>query len=661
MVNLISSFWRFLRPIFVLFFLYLMGDAFFRWDGFSYYASFADFLPGLALASVIWCIVAVFTALLLSIAGVILKRVCRFTGWEITSQHFLLFTTLFILSGIITWIVKHFILHLRISIQITLIEFACALTISVFTTWLLRLRAMHWTEVIQNRITPLVWLYGILVILSVPVVAYHTWGTQSDTIQSVKLTQPSSISEKRPNIILVTFDALAARNMSVYGYHRQTTPFIGRWAKKASLFTRLKAAGTFTALTTASLMTGKRAWTHNAFQLHSFNSLKSDIESLPLMLKKNGYYTIALTPTKYSSVKSIGVSNGFDFAPPFYEFASSSSLHGHLNAILARLFDGKIRLYNWVIRGDFIISELLILTNIYRDNSITDYPPEIAFDRFLSHIRENPPEPFFAWIHLLPPHFPYLPPDPYMGMINPSPELRGRLDQHNVFFKVDSYRNGSIPIEEVQPLIDTLRDRYDEYIMYCDKQFEDFIKRLDTMNESGKTIVILSTDHGEMFTPAVMGHGGPPAEGVTHIPFIIREANQNKQNIINDLVEQIDIPSTILELARIQAPSWMEGRSLVPLMRGHKLPQQPAFSGDFQSNPSGQPISKGTVVVWKWDYKLLHDIDKKTSQLFNIRNDPDEQNNLLDKEPAVGQHLLSLAMDKINEANQAINERQPIK
>ncbi len=330
-------------------------------------------------------------------------------------------------------------------------------------------------------------------------------------------------------------------------------------------------------------------------------------------------------------------------------------MHGYLETIFARLFEGKIRLYNWVIKGDFILAELLILTNRYRNNSITDYPVEDVFNEFLWHIRDNPPEPFFAWIHLLPPHLPYLPPEPYIGMIDPSSEMRGSLDQFNVHLNVDAYKEGNVPLEEVQPQIDTLRNRYDEFIMYCDKQFEVFIKKFTAMRVSDKSIIILSTDHGEAFTPAVMGHGGHPGEAVTHIPLIIREAGQNKQHIINDLVEQIDVPSTILELAHIQAPSWMEGRSLVPLLRGQKLPAHPAFSGDFQINPSGQPLSKGTVAVWEGNYKLLHDLSNKTSQLFNIKNDPDELNNLIDEEPAVGQHLLSLAMDKINEANQSIN------
>jgi hypothetical protein len=48
-----------------MFSLYLMGDAFYRWDGFRYYASFSEFLPSVALITVLWSIVAVFTAILL--------------------------------------------------------------------------------------------------------------------------------------------------------------------------------------------------------------------------------------------------------------------------------------------------------------------------------------------------------------------------------------------------------------------------------------------------------------------------------------------------------------------------------------------------------------------------------------------------------------------
>ena len=72
--------------------------------------------------------------------------------------------------------------------------------------------------------------------------------------------------------------------------------------------------------------------------------------------------------------------------------------------------------------------------------------------------------------------------------------------------------------------------------------------------------------------------------------------------------------------------------------------------------PSGG--GKDIFAVWDGDYKLIHDLDKKTSDLFNLKNDPDEQNDLLEKEPVIGQRLISIIMDNINKANQALLNRQ---
>jgi len=135
------------------------------------------------------------------------------------------------------------------------------LSISILITWLLRNKVCKWLGIIQERITPLVWIFGAVFIISVPIVTYHAWFTHSSNILSQQLNQQISIDDKRSNVILVTFDALSARNMSVYGYNRPTTPFIGKWAKNASLFTNIHAESNSTRPTSESLMTGKRVWT----------------------------------------------------------------------------------------------------------------------------------------------------------------------------------------------------------------------------------------------------------------------------------------------------------------------------------------------------------------------------------------------------------------
>ncbi len=63
-----SFYWQTFRLIFVIFSLHLMGDAFYRWDGFSYYASFYEFLPSVALVTILWSIVAAITTVLLCLS-----------------------------------------------------------------------------------------------------------------------------------------------------------------------------------------------------------------------------------------------------------------------------------------------------------------------------------------------------------------------------------------------------------------------------------------------------------------------------------------------------------------------------------------------------------------------------------------------------------------
>ncbi len=124
---------------------------------------------------------------------------------------------------------------------------------------------------------------------------------------------------------------------------------------------------------------------------------------------------------------------------------------------------------------------------------------------------------------------------------------------------------------------------------------------------------------------------------------------------MDDRVEQIDIPATILDLADIPVPSWMEGRSLMPLMRGRKIPQRPAFSMNFEENRSrGHQISRGSVAVWEGDYKLIHYLKRNESLLFNLKKDPHELYNLIDKESKVGERLRSIIYKSIEKANEKI-------
>jgi hypothetical protein len=339
----------------VIFSLYLLGDAFYRWDGFRYYASFSEFLPSLALTSVLWSIIAVFVAILVWLQFWILKWLCIRVKCK-KNIFYLLLVGIFEFLGASVWIGKIYLWHdAPTTPQIKLIVFVCVALVTIFLAWLLRNRAEWFINIIQDRITPLVWLFSIFIILSIPLVGYHTWWKTTDKLISQNITSSSVETIDQPNIILVTFDALTTRDMSVYGYYRETTPFINEWSRSASLFKNAEAASNYTLPTVSSLLTGKRLWTHGSYHSEG-GKIVRNIENIAWLMKKNGYYNKAYITNHVASVQTLGMSHSFDFAPPIIGLTmKTSSLFEITTGFLNRLFAGKIQLYNWILQEDFIL------------------------------------------------------------------------------------------------------------------------------------------------------------------------------------------------------------------------------------------------------------------------------------------------------------------
>jgi arylsulfatase A-like enzyme len=629
-----------------------MGDAFYRWDGFRYHSSFSDYLPSVALVSILWSIVAVLTSIMTWILVKAVERLLQSINSKIKAEHIFLFLICSGAVGSSFWIANKFFFGTGLSNSLILLMFFCVIPVALSLTWLFRNKL----DVIQERITPLVWLFGIFILISIPLVAYKTWWVPTyDGIQQ-KSIKSSNVHLDRPNIILITFDALTTENMSLYGYDRLTTPFISRWAKGASVFTRAEAASCWTPPTVASLMLGKRVWTHQLYHSEGgAQPVKASTENLPILLQENGYTTMAFILNQmHASPQLLDISHNFHIAPRQSELSTdANNLLDKIDIRLAKLFLGKIKMYEWIIHSNFIFSRIVNKLSDH-DEAITMYPPQKAFKSFLRTIDDNPRTPFFTWFHLYPPHHPYLPPEPYMGMFDSSSGFRTR-GSHDALIMFSTARiNQYHPNQDVQQIVNTLRARYDEFIRFADKQFEDFINQLQKRDELSNTIIILSSDHGESFEHDFVGHNGLLYEEQTHIPLIIKEP-QSEGKIIDDLVEQIDITATILDLAHIQIPPWMEGRSLVPLLRNKSLSSKPVYSMNFPLNMSrGHQISVGTISVRDGDYKLMHSIDIKKSRLFNLIQDPDELNNLFDKNPEVGKRLLSLIEENLEKANERI-------
>ncbi len=543
------SFRHLFRLVFVIFSLYLMGDVFYRWDGFKYYASFFEFLPSIALITVLCTIIAALVSIIIWVLLKVLNWICRLVKLRVSSEHVFINTWLLMLIFAIVWASKKLIWpYVQTTLQIKLLAVISIILLSVMLAWLLRNKAERLTSALFERITPLVCFFGIIAGLSFPLVAYYVLLEPSHKTIFVEAAEYSESKKHKPNIILVTYDALTAKDMSVYGYNKQTTPFISEWAKTATVFEKCEASANATYEAVPSLMTGKRVWSHRRFHSDAGTIDNIKTESLPLLLKNNGYYNMAFTANDIASVEKLGMSDSFHVNYSNNATIAPVTIYGLLRKYLFEYFGTEIKLYDWILKEDFIL-HMILPDDSFKYPYKNEYPVEKVFDLFLSEISSDSREPFFAWIHLFPPHAPYMPPEQYVGMFDPSPKFRTVKSQSALI-------NQRYFTQEQQADADIVRSRYDEFIRYCDKQFEYLIEQLSQKNMLKNSVIILSSDHGESFEHGFFTHGSQTTlyEEMTHIPLIIKEPAQKEARRIGFPVEMTDIPATILDIANVPVP-----------------------------------------------------------------------------------------------------------
>ena len=102
-----------------------------------------------------------------------------------------------------------------------------------------------------------------------------------------------------PNIIIILFDAMSARNLSLYGYPRTTTPFLSRFAEQSTVYHRHYSGGNFTTPGTACMLTGMFQWKHRAFSIGGL--IRSDLAPTnPFTLLGDDYFRLMFAQNLYA-------------------------------------------------------------------------------------------------------------------------------------------------------------------------------------------------------------------------------------------------------------------------------------------------------------------------------------------------------------------------
>jgi arylsulfatase A-like enzyme len=474
-------------------------------------------------------------------------------------------------------------------------------------------------------------------------------------------------SQQMPNVLILLFDALSAKHLSVHGYERETTPNLARLAEKATVYHAHYAAGNFTSSGTASLLTGSYPWTHRALH-HGGEVIKEHQDrNLFHVLSGNGYSTMAYThnlwvtlllnqfrqdldnyldPREFCLVDDRLYARVFahDASIAYYSF-EDFLLPRRREQTSGSLFMGLADKVRWSLQKEALRQEYASL-----------FPREVpqlwhlffileqAIDGIKALI-DSSRQPFLAYFHLLPPHDPYSPRREFVGMFEDSWEPVAKPP--HVFSQGYS-----------DPVLNRKRRRYDEYVAYADAEFG---RLYDFMEQKGildRTYLVLTSDHGEMFERGIWRHNTPTLyEPIIRVPLLISKPGRPQRTDVHTPTSCVDLLPTLSHITDRAIPEWCEGELLPTFGDQEPNDERSIYAVQAVSNAKRAPLTKATVALIKGHYKLIqylgYDGYEDRSELYNLEHDPEEMDDRFEVEKSVAQDLKNELKAKLAEANEA--------
>ena len=473
----------------------------------------------------------------------------------------------------------------------------------------------------------------------------------------------------KPNIIVMVFDAMSARNLSVYGYPRSTTPGLEKIAERATVYHSHYSAGNFTTAGTASMLTGMYPWTHRAINLSGMIR-KAAISHNLFSLIGDEYHRTAFTQNYLADVLlgqfQAGLENHIP-AASFYNEADHPLLGQYFPndpvpayyGLDDYLFSGGIDRTGSIPSAPiFGFLNKFIRRNQDFNKSLPDYPYGIPNNSFYSY--ENAvvyagvldeiknlakqQNPFLGYFHLFSPHEPYRPRKEFTGIF---PDMDFPYKAPTKFSTLDIDNDHIL----------WRRKTYDEFVADVDFEIGKLVTALEDSGILENTYLILTADHGELFERGEYGHVTRLLyDAVIHIPLLVIAPGQKSRVDIHQPTSNIDLLPTLLHLAGQKTSAKIEGKILPGL--GGVDETRSLFSMEAKECSSFGRLNEGvTVSMRKGSYKMLYytGYPKRpdTFELFNLDDDPDEMKDLIKLDIATAAQMKEELLDNF-ESNRKI-------
>jgi arylsulfatase A-like enzyme len=424
----------------------------------------------------------------------------------------------------------------------------------------------------------------------------------------------SSAPKRRPNVLVYLIDTLRADHTSLYGYARDTTPFLKKLGAQGIVFDDSQVQSTWTKPSVASMMTSLYSVTHGIFR--ETDTIPKGASTLAEHLRGAGYVTASIVANPFAG-RMTGLDRGFDYVAEF----PAVQRHGS------------------------------------EDERATDSTAVNGLA--MPWLEEHHDEPFFLYAHSTDPHAPYRPPAEFEARFTDPKETPEFDRQYHelwairrlggaVFSREECIKNGFDPARYVH----NATDRYDGEIANNDKNIELLIQQLEKSGVLDNTIVIVVSDHGEEFMEhGWTGHGSTLYQEQTHGIFLMWNPQWfPKPRRVADPVQLIDLMPTILDLLHIPVQGVIQGQSLVPLAIGQPFERKgPVMTSRIpQAATSLVPVPENLTRTFAWidpQWKLIYRNEAKKAglnevELYDRKADPTDRTNVAAKNPKVVERIM---------------------
>jgi arylsulfatase A-like enzyme len=248
-------------------------------------------------------------------------------------------------------------------------------------------------------------------------------------------------------------------------------------------------------------------------------------------------------------------------------------------------------------------------------------------DIVVEQLTQGLQQPFCLFVSYQAPHPPCSPPAAYHEMYTGQDlEVEPNADPSAYYYR---------PEWQADYGFQEFRERYFGEITHVDAAFGRVLQTLEDTGLTSNTVVVFTSDHGEMNGAHGLYGKGVMYDEAMRVPLFVRLPSQESARICQTPVSTVDFLPTLLMVAGVALPSDVEGVSLLPLLHGDAVADQPVFSeyGEFCC-----VLSDGWKLIA--DHQTLRPLE-----LYQVLDDPFELSNALADQPEVVECLIRLLVD----------------